>query len=223
MATKKKAKKKIVKKKATKKKVSKKKANKRIGGKKSKAVIRTEEESRNAMYGNSFWMARSTHGRNPTFNNSNDLWDACVQYFIWVEENPLEEKKLFSFQGRVHSGRIDKIRAMTIGGLCIFLGICRNTWTNYKAKEGKTDKEKRLAEDFLRVTSNVEEIITSQKFEGAAADLLNANIIARDLGLKDKQDLSSEDGSMTPSHTKELSNEELKKELAKYGIKRKAS
>ena len=175
------------------------------------------------MYGNSFWMARSTHGRNPTFKNPNELWDACLQYFIWVEENPLTEEKLFSFQGYVHRGEIDRIRAMTIGGLCIFLDICRNTWTNYKAKEGKTDKEKKLAQDFLRVTSKVEEIIRSQKFEGAAADLLNANIIARDLGLKDKQDLSSEDGSMTPSQTKELTDDELKKELKKYGLKRKAS
>lgn len=219
MAAKKKAKKKISKKKSGKKKTakkksSKKKAKKRIGGKKSKAVERSEEESRNAMYGNSFWMARSTHGRNPTFKNSNDLWDACVQYFIWVEENPLIEEKLFSFQGYIHKGEIDKIRAMTIGGLCIFLGICRNTWTNYKAKEGKTDKEKKLAEDFLRVTSNVEEIITSQKFEGAAADLLNANIIARDLGLKEKQDHSSEDGSMaTPKALTKKQQEILDKTL----------
>ena len=228
MAAKKKAKKKIVnkkakkktgkkkatKKKAVKKKSSKKKAKKRIGGKNSKATERTEKEKQNAMHGNSFWMARSTHGRNPTFKNANDLWDACVQYFIWVEDNPLTEKKLFSFQGFVHSGQIDKIRAMTIGGLCIFLDICRNTWTNYKSKEGKTDKEKKLAEDFLRVTSKVEEIIKSQKFEGAAADLLNANIIARDLGLKDKQDLSSEDGSMSPSEstlTKDQALELLKK------------
>jgi hypothetical protein len=34
----------------------------------------------------------------------------------------------------------------------------------------------------------VEEIIRTQKFEGASADLLNPNIIARDLGLADKQD-----------------------------------
>ena len=32
-----------------------------------------------------------------------------------------------------------------------------------------------------------EEIIYNQKFTGAAADLLNPNIIARELGLADKQ------------------------------------
>ena len=72
------------------------------------------------------------------------------------------------------------MRAMTIGGLCIFLDIWQNTWTNY-----------RESNDFLRVTDQVEEIIRNQKFSGAAADLLNANIIARDLGLSDKVDTTS--------------------------------
>ena len=36
-----------------------------------------------------------------------------------------------------------------------------------------------------------------QKFAGAAADLLNANIIARDLGLADKQDLTNSDGTLS--------------------------
>ena len=40
--------------------------------------------------------------------------------------------------------------------------------------------------DFLGVVKEVEEIIYNQKFTGAAADLLNSNIIARELGLADK-------------------------------------
>lgn len=39
-------------------------------------------------------------------------------------------------------------------------------------------------EDFLGVISQVEAIIYQQKFTGAAADLLNTNIISRDLGIK---------------------------------------
>ena len=33
----------------------------------------------------------------------------------------------------------------------------------------------------------IDSIIRTQKFEGAAADLFNANIISRDLGLVDRQ------------------------------------
>lgn len=44
----------------------------------------------------------------------------------------------------------------------------------------------RAMEGFSDITTRAEEIIYDQKFSGAAADLLNANIIARDLGLKEQ-------------------------------------
>ena len=40
--------------------------------------------------------------------------------------------------------------------------------------------------DFIGITTQIKKVIYSQKFEGAAADMLNANIIARELGLSDK-------------------------------------
>ena len=127
--------------------------------------------------GNRFWEARSTHGRNPLFKSPEDLWDACLQYFTWVEEHPLWEDKPVHYQGAMIQNTVAKMRAMTIGGLCIFLDICEDTWTNYRERK-----------DFFGVTKKVEQIIRSQKFSGAAADLLNANIIARDLGLADKKE-----------------------------------
>jgi hypothetical protein len=75
------------------------------------------------------------------------------------------------------------MRAMTIAGLCIFLDIDQQTWANYRSYK-----------DFFGVVSRVEAIIRVQKFEGASADLLNANIIARDLGLADKSELTGADG-----------------------------
>lgn len=125
--------------------------------------------------GNRFWEARSTHGRNPKFESPEALWTACCEYFDWVEANPLWEMKAFAYQGDVTQVPIAKMRAMTLGGLIIFLDITRQTWATYKARE-----------DFITVTTRAEEIIYDQKFSGAAADLLNANIIARDLGLKEQ-------------------------------------
>lgn len=131
--------------------------------------------------GNRFWEARSSHGRNPIFESPEQLWEACCEYFKWVEENPLYETKVFSYQGEVDPEKgyvqVPKMRAMTISSMCLFLDICENTWTNYKQRD-----------DFLRVTTEAEQIIYTQKFQGAAADFLNANIIARDLGLKDQQE-----------------------------------
>jgi hypothetical protein len=126
--------------------------------------------------GNKFWLARSSHGRNPIFSDPEQLRNACYEYFEWVEENPLLEEKIFHSQGMITKDTVTKMRAMTISGLCLFLDICENTWANYKKQP-----------DFLSITLEVEKVIYNQKFAGASADLLNANIIARELGLADKQ------------------------------------
>lgn len=125
--------------------------------------------------GNKFWLARSSHGRNPIFSDPEQLRNACYEYFEWVEENPLYEEKIFHSSGMITKDTVTKMRAMTISGLCIFLDIDRTTWENYRNNP-----------DFFRITKEVEEIIYNQKFTGAAADLLNPNIIARELGLSDK-------------------------------------
>jgi hypothetical protein len=136
--------------------------------------------------GNKFWLLRSSHGRNPIFATPDELWAAACEYFEWADANPLYEDKVTSFQGVNTHEPVAKMRAMTLDGLQLFLDISDQTWLNYKAKE-----------DFVGVTTQIEKTIRSQKFAGAAADLLNANIIARDLGLSDKSqtDVTNSDGS----------------------------
>lgn len=160
--------------------------------------------------GNKFWLARSSHGRNPIFKDAEQLRDACYEYFQWVEDNPLLEEKIFHASGVITKDTITKMRAMTIGGLCVFLDIDRTTWENY-----------RVNPDFFRITKEVEEIIYNQKFTGAAADLLNSNIIARELGLSDKvhNDHTSSDGTMSPKSAKAMTNEEIEAELEALGVK----
>jgi hypothetical protein len=136
-----------------------------------------------APVGNKFWQARSSHGRQPIFATPDDLWTACCEYFEWVESNPLWEDKLVTFQGTATHEPVAKMRAMTLDGLCIFLDIDRKTWDLYRGRE-----------DFIPITSRVDQIIRTQKFQGAAADLLNPNIIARDLGLADKSEMTGKDG-----------------------------
>lgn len=127
--------------------------------------------------GNQFWKARSKHGRDKIFKDPETLWESCLEYFQWVEDNPLKAAEVKSFQGKHELVEVPKMRAMTISGLCIFLDIAPPTWFDYAKAEGFSD-----------VTSRAEEIIRTQKFAGAAADLLNASIIARDLGLAEKQE-----------------------------------
>lgn len=145
-----------------------------------------------APVGNKFWEIRAKHGRDKLLTDPEALRSDCIGYFQWVEENPLQEEKIFSFQGSCNVGTIEKMRAMTVEGLCLYLGIGYKTWRDYATR----DEDK----DFSHVIEWAESVIRNQKFTGAAADLLNPNIIARDLGLKENvaSEHTSPDGSMTP-------------------------
>lgn len=133
--------------------------------------------------GNQFWRARSSHGRKPIFRDPEVLWTACAEYFDWVEANPLYEDRLVTFQGSATHEPVAKMRAMTLDGLCMFLDIDDETWRDYRKRQ-----------DFVGVCTLAEKTIRAQKFSGAAADLLNANIIARDLGLAERQEHSGPNG-----------------------------
>lgn len=134
--------------------------------------------------GNEFWKARSSHGRKPLFSEPEVLWVACCEYFQSVADNPLKKTELVKFQGAAKAVEVPLMRAMTIAGLCIFLDIAERTWDNYRAK----DDEVESGETFADVCARVDSIIRTQKFEGAAAGLLDQNIISRDLNLVDKKD-----------------------------------
>lgn len=123
--------------------------------------------------GNGFWKKRTTHGRPRLFASSDALWEACVEYFEAVESSPLYETK--ADKGILY--RLPKPRPMTIGGLSVFLDIDVSTWNTWRKEP-----------DYSAVCTRVEAIIRDQKFAGAAAELFNANIIARDLGLAEKVD-----------------------------------
>ena len=68
---------------------------------------------------------------------------------------------------------------MTLAGLRVSLGLSESGYNVYRKRE-----------EYQWVTNAVADIIYAQKFEGAAAGMLNPNIIARDLGLADKKELS---------------------------------
>ena len=164
------------------------------------------DEAGRFLPGNRFWEARSSAGPKPKFENGEDLWAACVEYFDWVEDNPLFEDKLVTFQGFARHEPVAKMRAMTVGALCIILDISPRTWRSW-SETGATYRP-----DLLPIVEAAEQIIRQQKFSGAAADLLNPNIIARDLGLADRQELSGRDGG--PIETKVSAREIIEGKLA---------
>ncbi len=139
--------------------------------------------------GNQFWRIRSKHGRDKLFSSPEVLWEAATEYFEWCEKNPLmsaeqakgiskpimdEKKGELVFAPNLID--LPKMRPFTWDGLELYLDI-------FSLREYKTNPDYK---DFSQVIGRIEKIIYNQKFSGAAAGFLNPNIIARDLGLKER-------------------------------------
>lgn len=137
------------------------------------------DEKTDKRIGNQFWKLRSKHGRDKIFKTPQLMWEAACEYFQWVEDNPLKEQKVFHSQGVITTYDSPVIRAMTLKGLCFYLNANDAYFKTFKSRLTEEDK------GFDTVIKDIENIIYSQKFAGAAANMLNANIIARDLGLSE--------------------------------------
>jgi hypothetical protein len=123
-------------------------------------------------------VAASVLGRRPIFKEADKLWEACVEYFCWVEDNPLIETKAFQLKHEVRIVYLPKMRAMTVGGLCLFLNISGEIWRGWK-----TEGHPRYRADLVGVIRQVEQVIFEHKYAGVATGLLAASIISRELGL----------------------------------------
>lgn len=124
--------------------------------------------------GNAFWQARTSVGREKLFKDPEALWTAACEYFKWCDDNPHIHEDVYG--GAAVRRKTKKLRAYTWNGLEIFLGV--HSLKHYKSDTAHAE--------FSNVISAIDNIIYEQKFSAAAAGLLHANIISRDLGLADK-------------------------------------
>lgn len=145
-------------------------------------------------------------GRPTIFKDADELQHACNEYFAWVDQNPLLEQQVQFSAKQAAWAKTDKTkkRPYTQGALCIYLGINQETWNNYRKND--------LFKDAVK---EAEQTIYHQKFEGAAAGFFNANIIARDLGLVDKQEVAGAGGGPVQTITTEMTAAEAAELYAK--------
>lgn len=134
--------------------------------------------------GNKFWQNRTRHGREKIFTSPELMWAAAEEYFEWCDANPWMKKELMK-SGELVGQLVDvpTQRPYTLSGLCIYLDVNTVYFNQFKYNLPEGEK------DFSKVIASIEEVIYTQKYEGAAVGVFNANIIARDLGLRDKQDI----------------------------------
>lgn len=136
--------------------------------------------------GNQFWKLRSKHGRDKLFATPDLLWQAACEYFEWCDKHPWYKSEAIKNSKSV--GKIVKIpteRPYSLMGFLVYIGTSPSYWYDFKAANHI---------DFSCVISEIEKIIETQQFEGAAVGAFNANIISRKLGLIDKQNISTPEG-----------------------------
>ena len=124
---------------------------------------------------NEYWKFRSKDGREPKYKPE-ELWKKFIEYMQWLSDNPIYEYKAMNVNKTAEVIPVPKMRAATMTGFCLFADITLRTYENYRKRE-----------DYFRVLSRIDAAIRTQKFEGAAAEQLNPMLVARDLGLRDAQ------------------------------------
>lgn len=141
--------------------------------------------------GNTLWQKSiENRKRLGKFPDASALLEMVCEYFQWLEDNPLNESKLVTYEGSSTLEEIPKMRAPSMPGLCAFLGIHRDTWGSWRRGDDRVELKD--------VVEWAEQVMYDRKFSGAASNLLNPMLVARELGLSEKQEVTSPDGSMTP-------------------------
>lgn len=114
--------------------------------------------------GNQFWKLRAKSGASRKYENAEDLWADCEKYF--------EERSQAKWN--------DQPLPFLLSGLCNYLGITTQTWSDWRKNR----------EDLSGVITRVDQICYDQKLAGAMVGAYQHNIVARELGLADKRDVS---------------------------------
>lgn len=126
--------------------------------------------------GTQLWRLRAKYAPREIEIDPQKLLETCIDYFEWCLKNPLIEKRVGFSKGEILEADVEHPRAMTIWGLSTFMGITDKTFYEWRRKR----------DDLRPVLLWAEQIMKEQKFTGAAAGMLNANIISRELGLLEK-------------------------------------
>ncbi|MGE4611559.1 MAG: terminase small subunit [Paracoccaceae bacterium] len=125
--------------------------------------------------GNELWKLRGRSGLRPKFETPDELLEAVVDYFKWVDDNPFMEDKVFQFEGRPVHAELKKMRPYTRTRMADHIGVSDRAWRQWRDERP----------DLLPVIEWAEEVCDNQMLEGAIVGQFNANIISRLLGLVD--------------------------------------
>lgn len=152
--------------------------------------------------GNQFWKLRSKHGRDKLFSTPDQMREAIFEYFESIDSDPYFKAEaktvnIGDYQSQIAIARLPVMKPYTIQGLCRYLDCNVSYFSEFEQNlKGKADE---ISKGFSEVITRAREVIYENKFSGAAAGFFNANIIARDLGLRDQSEVNVNDSRKSTS------------------------
>jgi len=147
--------------------------------------------------GNQFWNPDYPGGRPRKFKDPEELWTKAKEYFEHCDDNPFTvSEHTTKVNDDILKTTTHKI-PYTWEGLYVFLNV-------------SDLKQYRKIKEYYPIITHISNVIYNQKLSGAASGLFNSNIIARELGLKDRQDMTSNDDTINNVDLSKLSDKALK-------------
>lgn len=151
------------------------------------ASIHNEEKIVNVV---SFWQPNWTatkgnvsKAKNRALKTPEDLWAVACAYFDYTQKSPIQRKEYIKtgpLAGTEYT--VETPRPFNWSGLSVYaslLGVAANL---HRYARNEND----MYSEFQEVVGLINDVMFSQKFEGAAIGMYKENIIAREIGLAEK-------------------------------------
>lgn len=152
-----------------------------------------------------YWQRRPD--KTLAFATPEALYEAAAEAFTWLHTHPKRKQVLFHHKGAVVRTYETLERPFTKNAVAMCMGISIQCLDGYRTREGFED-----------VMAWIDGVIYTQKFEGAAVGTLNANFIARDLGMADRNELTGKGGGPLKTQEVGIDEEALINEARRLGI-----
>ena len=129
--------------------------------------------------GNEYYKYRKKHGRDRIIQDHIELMELADAYFKKCLENPCIVKTTDPRGETI----IEKPKVFQKDELAMECGVSQ--WRTI-------NDLKEVSKDFMQVVTYIEKTIKTQKMQWGYVGVFNSNIVARDLGLKDRTDVTTQ-------------------------------
>lgn len=136
-------------------------------------------------------LAKRHLGDRRAFEDADTILICFMRYCEWVDSNPWPNADMRLYKGRPVDVGTGLKRPYSLSGFMRYCGLSMRFWGAFRANAVQESS------DLLPVIDFVESAIRDQQIEGASVGAFKENIVALQLGLKSRIDVTSDDEKVT--------------------------